>query len=106
MELLRVKLLSEHVRPAGGTRKIHIAVHASYAYLADLLGKAFEGQQDVEVVVDPTMGDRGPRERPAPADRQQAAAEPRGTSRRKGTRRRPKGEQSVKPISRPRPGSA
>jgi len=107
MELMRVKILAEGERPSVGKRKIHITVHRAYAYLADLLGKAFEGQQDVEVVVDPKMGGRGPRERPASSDqRQETVAEPRRASRRKGTRRRPKDEQSEKPLSRPSAGSA
>jgi len=99
MELLRVKLLTGEERPPGGKQKIHITVHRAYAYLADLLGKAFEGQQNVEVVVDPKIGGGRSRERPAPADQRQAtAAEPRRASSRKGTRRRPKDEQSGKPV--------
>ena len=87
MELLRVKILSEEERPADGKRKIHITVHRAYAYLADLLGKAFEGQQNVEVVVDPKMGGRRSRERPASADQRPAtAAEPRRVPGRKGPR--------------------
>ena len=104
MELLRVKLLTEEERPAGGKRKIHITVHRSYAYLADLLAKAFEGQQDVEVVVDPKTGGRSSRERPASAD-QRPAAEPRRAPGRNGTRQRPKDEQSGEPTSRPSAGS-
>src|SRR5207302_11350997 len=97
MELLRVKLLTGEERPPGGKQKIHITVHRAYAYLADLLGKAFEGQQNVEVVVDPKIGGGRYRERPAPADQRPATApEPRSASSRNGTRRRTEADQTAK----------
>jgi len=107
MELLRVRLVTEGEQPGGGKRKVHIAVHRSYAYLADLLGKAFAGQSDVEIVVDPNMGDRGPSERSAPPDpRPGTAAAPRRASKQKVPGKKRKDEQSGKPVSKPDPESA
>jgi hypothetical protein len=112
VEILRVRLLPDAEGRAGEKRKIHIAVHRSYTYLADLLGKAFEGRQDVEIVVTREVGGSrslagAGRRSPAAEGRESTAAEPQTGARRRDTRRRSKDEQSEtsdKPTSQPPPG--
>ncbi len=53
----------------GDDAKITIVVPRSHAYLADLLARAFEGREDIEVVVDRRRGDRRAQQRPVSVDR-------------------------------------
>lgn len=56
-------------RSDGDDEKITIIVPQSHAYLADLLGKAFEGRGDVEVVVDRRRADRRKGQQPISVER-------------------------------------
>lgn len=53
----------------GDDEKITIIVPRSHAYLVDLLAKAFEGREDVEVFVDRRRGDRRAQQRPVSTER-------------------------------------
>lgn len=72
--------LSDAARSHANPGKVFIIVPRHRAYLADLLVKAFEARQDVEIVVDRRYGER--------RTRSQATA----VERRRGPRRRPKDE--------------
>ena len=64
----------------GDPAKIHIVVPRHRAYVADLLRKAFEGREEVEIIVDRREGERRTRQRPVAVERRRA------------DRRRPKAE--------------
>ncbi len=53
----------------GDDRKIHVIVPRSHAYLADLLARAFERREDVEVIVDRRQGERRGEQRPVAVER-------------------------------------
>lgn len=73
-------LLIDTQHSDGDPEKVHIIVPRSRAYLADLLGKAFEGREDVDIHLDRRLGERRTRREPVV------------TERRRGERRRPKEE--------------
>jgi hypothetical protein len=75
-----VAALTAGGNPEGNPGKVCIIVPRPRAYLADLLAKAFEGREDVEVIVDRRYGERRAQKRSV------------GTERRRGQRRRPKEE--------------
>lgn len=75
-----VTALTDTGHSDGNPGKVIIIVPRPRAYLADLLAKAFEGREDVEVIVDRRYGERRIQKRPVPAER------------RSGQRRRPKQE--------------
>lgn len=64
----------------GNPAKVFIIVPRPRAYLADLLAKAFEGREDVEVIVDRRHAERRTQKRPVAVER------------RRDQRRRPKEE--------------
>lgn len=70
--------LADTAHPGGNAGKVFIIVPQHRAYFADLLIKAFEGREDVEVITDRRHGER--------RTQQQASR----MERRQGQRRRPK----------------
>ena|SRR5438309_668725 len=78
--MLFVSALAGGENSPGDPRKVHIIVPRSRAYLADLLAKALEGREDVEVIVDRRQRDRRTQQKAVVTER-------RGTE-----RRRPKEE--------------
>src|SRR2546422_9866597 len=56
--MLFVSALTGGENSPGDPRKVHIIVPRPRAYLADLLAKALEGREDVEVIVDRRQRDR------------------------------------------------
>src|SRR2546422_7735060 len=56
----------------GDLRRVHIVVPRSRAYLADLLAKAFEGREGVEIIVDRRSRDRRMQQLPVGAERRRA----------------------------------
>jgi len=83
MESLVISLvtaLTGGQRSDSGHERVSIIVPATHTHLLDLLAKAFEGREDVEVIVDRRRGDRRAQERPVAVERRRAE------------RRRPKGE--------------
>src|SRR5256885_13267674 len=59
-----VTALTGGQRSDSGHERISIIVPGAHAHLVDLLAKAFEGREDVEVIVDRRRGDRRTQERP------------------------------------------
>jgi hypothetical protein len=53
----------------GNPGKVVIIVPRSRAYLADLLAQAFQGKEDVEIIVDRRYGDRRTLQGPAATER-------------------------------------
>ena len=72
--------LADAAHPVGNPGKVFIVVPRHRAYLADLLVKAFEGREDVEIVADRRYGERRTQQRSV------------GVERRRGQRRQPKEE--------------
>lgn len=58
--------------PTGNPGKIYIIVPRPYAYLGDLLAKAFERREDVEILVDRRHGERRTLQQPVALERRQA----------------------------------
>jgi hypothetical protein len=56
----------------GDPAKVYIVVPRHRAYVADLLRKAFEGREDVEILVDRRQGERRMRHRPVALERRRA----------------------------------
>lgn len=54
---------------AGNPAKVYMVVPRSRAYLADLLRKAFEGREDVEILVDRRYGERRTQQRATAMER-------------------------------------
>src|SRR2546428_11636586 len=48
----------------GDSPKLYIIIPRPHAYLADLLVKAFEGRQDVEIIADRRRGERRMQQKP------------------------------------------
>ena len=67
-----VSALSGPERPDGDDRKIYVIVPTAQAYLADLLGKMFEGRGDVEIVVDRRRGERRAQNKVVDIDRRRS----------------------------------
>lgn len=62
--------ISRDVEPQNRTpRKIYVVVRQPYAYLGELLAKAFEGIPGVEILVDQRRGERRTRQWPVPLER-------------------------------------
>ena len=82
MASLIVSFVTAHSNPghAENPGKVHIIVPRSRAYLADLLAKAFEGREDVEIIVDKRHAERRTQRLAGSVDRRRAE------------RRRPKDE--------------
>src|SRR2546425_2044784 len=59
-----VTALTGGQRSDSGHERVSIIVPATHTHLLDLLAKAFEGREDVEVIVDRRRGDRRAQERP------------------------------------------
>lgn len=59
-------------RPGQGHRRVYIIVRQPYAYLADLLQRAFEGQTEVEIIVDRRRGERRTTQQPVAVERRGA----------------------------------
>src|SRR3989442_4965396 len=59
----------------GDSPKLYIIIPRPHAYLADLLVKAFEGRQDVEIIADRRRGERRMQQQ-APAVEQRPADPP------------------------------
>ena len=78
--LLFVSALAGGESSPGGPRKVSIIVPWSRPYLAELLAKATQGREDVEVIVDRRRRDRRTQEQSV------------GTERRRAQRRQPKEE--------------
>src|SRR2546428_13695540 len=68
-----VTALTGGQRSDSGHERISIIVPGAHAHLVDLLAKAFEGREDVEVIVDRRRGDRRTQERPVAVGRGRAA---------------------------------
>ena len=89
---------AEH--PDGNPGEVYIIVPRPRAYLTDLLRKAFEGREDVKILVDRRYGERRAQQRPV------------ATERRQRTRRRGKEEVievvigKVRPLGGPQEGPA
>src|SRR2546427_12979833 len=86
MESLVISLvtaLTGGQRSDSGHERVSIIVPATHTHLLDLLAKAFEGREDVEVIVDRRRGDRRAQERPLAGGRG-----PAGRGRAKGGTRR------------------
>src|SRR2546428_3335583 len=58
-----VTALTGGQRSDSGHERVSIIVPATHTHLLDLLAKAFEGREDVEVIVDRRRGDRRAQER-------------------------------------------
>ncbi len=56
----------------GDPAKVYIVVPRHRAYVADLLRKAFEGREEVEILVDRRQGERRTRQRPVALERRRA----------------------------------
>jgi hypothetical protein len=56
----------------GDPTKVYIVVPRHRAYVADLLRKAFEGREEVEILVDRRQGERRTRQRPVTLERRRA----------------------------------
>jgi len=69
--LLFVSALAGGENFSGGPRKAYIIIPRSRAYLADLLAKATQGREDVEIIVDRRRRDRRARQQSVPAERRQ-----------------------------------
>lgn len=54
---------------SAGRRAMCIIIRRSYAYLEEVLRRAFEGQEDVRVVVDRRYGERRTRREPGARER-------------------------------------
>ncbi len=80
LPLWLLRILRETPELGGGPGKIHIVIRQPYAYLEEPLRRAFEGQGDVEILVDRRRGE--PRRRAGPI----------AVERRRADRRRPKEE--------------
>ena len=69
--LLFVSALAGGENSSGGPQKVRIIVPRSRPYLADLLAKATQGREDVEIIVDRRRRDRRARQQSVPAERRQ-----------------------------------
>src|SRR2546428_12105095 len=56
----------------GDSPKLYIIIPRPHAYLADLLVKAFEGRQDVEIIADRRRGERRMQQQPPAVERRRA----------------------------------
>lgn len=64
-----VTALTDAESSDGNPGKVLIVVPRPRAYLADLLAKAFEAREDVEIITDRRYGDRRTRQLPFPVER-------------------------------------
>lgn len=64
-----VSALIDVGRSGDNPEKVFIIVPRPRAYLADLLAKAFERREDVEIIVDRRYGERRTHKRPVAVDR-------------------------------------
>jgi hypothetical protein len=67
-----VRILKAAARPEEGREKMCIVVRRPYAYLQEELRQGFEGQGDVQVVLDGRSGERRAGRDPMTAERRQA----------------------------------
>src|SRR3989442_6670471 len=100
-----VTALTGGQRSDSGHERVSIIVPATHTHLLDLLAKAFEGREDVEVIVDRRRGDRRAQERPVavgggPAERRRPKGGAGGVGNRRGT---PKISSPWSPGSSPPP---
>lgn len=71
-----LRILRANPRPGGSRVMVYILIPQPYAYLEEELRRAFQGQENVKVIVDRRYGGRR-------TSRQVVAAERRGADRRK-----------------------
>src|SRR2546422_7091299 len=67
-----VRAISGGENSPGDSPKLYIIIPRPHAYLADLLVKAFEGRQDVEIIADRRRGERRMQQPPPAAERRPA----------------------------------
>ncbi|MBI4609309.1 MAG: hypothetical protein HY726_09880 [Candidatus Rokubacteria bacterium] len=75
MEFLPAFLLRIHREtpgPEGGRGRVYVIIRRAHAYLEEVLRRAFEGQQDVGIVVDRRYGDRRAYKHPVGVERRRA----------------------------------
>ncbi len=66
------KIVRETLRPDEGRGKMLIIIRQPYAYLEAELRAAFEGQEDVQVIVDRRTRDRRTMQQPVEQERRRA----------------------------------
>lgn len=70
--VLLQKILKAASRPEERPGVSYVIIRRPYAHLEDELGRTFERQKDIKVVVDRRYAERRTRQRPIPLERRQA----------------------------------
>jgi hypothetical protein len=65
-------VLGAALPPEDTRRRMYVVLRRPYAYLQDPLQRAFEGQEDIQVMVDRRQRERRQVSQPAPSDRRRA----------------------------------
>ncbi len=67
-----LKVAKASPAPEQGPGMMSIIIHQPYAHLVEELNRAFEGQEDVKVIVDKRNGERRATRQPVELDRRRA----------------------------------
>lgn len=67
-----LRILDATSQPSPGRGVMYLIIHRAYAHLEERFRRAFEGQEDVKIIVDRRSSERRTRERPFTEERRRA----------------------------------